>query len=150
MRLRLIISICAALIPVLAALLLIPKRKKKSGAVKKEEQTKPKEEKPAPMSEKETNMAKANKSYDDYKNSLDEDFKRYAKTKHETKFKPKSPISIREDSSRVSLDPVRPNFVKPIPESKTPIDEFNDSSDELKTLIISGFLDKKDYDDSDI
>lgn len=143
MRFQLIISICAALIPLIAVILMLPKKKSKKNKIKQEPAKEIADKKP--KDEQSLNIENTNKSYDNYKKSLDEDFKRYAQQKSYKVSKPSAkPLVDNNPFSRIGLDGPAPSFNTNRKETSV-IDEFNGVSDELKTLIISGILDKKDY-----
>lgn len=137
------ILIALVLVPILALLFILPKKKKKAeekAEVKTTEYVSEKKEEKPKEDLKPISVKSLPLNANDFS---DNDFKDYLKSKQKSISKPKR-FDARDDDFLESYSSFKSRRAK-IKENKTIAEQINELSPELKVLMVAGVLNKKDF-----
>lgn len=132
-----ILIISASIVPIVALLMFLPKISKFIKQKKSKKRIKPTQPYVSKLEEKAPTTPA--------KQSHAEDFKDYAMRKSKRISAPKRNFPTANFSNFEGFRPNQTN--KPKPKEQTVLEEFKSLSPQLKALILSGALDRKDFDD---
>lgn len=137
--------ICVCLVPIVALIIVLPKKlSKKETKVEPVKEVVKEETKPVAESEKQEPKEKSERVIDNNAYTAD-DFKGYLEEKQKNTTKPNR-IVHGKDFKDLTFDfPRRTPGYRTLPKAKSMAEQIRDLSPELKALIIAGALDRKEF-----